>query len=263
MKISGAVAVVTGASSGIGRATAVELAKRGATVAVMARRPEKLEATADACRSHQAESFAVVGDVARSEDCEAAARLVEERLGRADILVNNAGVSIHRDVTTTSVDEVEGLMRVNFLGAVQMVAQFLPGMIERRRGSIVNVGSVAGQVPTPKEAAYGASKAALHHWTHVLGIDLHGTGVHAGVLSPGPIDTEIWELDGPDTRYRGRKYPPEVVAAGAVRMIENELAHVTVPRQYGAVGPAYGLPLLGRAIRRGLVRYEASGSGEE
>lgn len=259
MEISRSVAVVTGASSGIGRSVAAELAGRRATVVVVARRERELEETAELCRRSSPDSFAVVADVADRVDSEKVGMAVHERLGRADILVNNAGISMHKDIRQTSVDDVQRVLGVNFLGAVNMMAQFLPGMLERGRGSIVNVGSVAGQVPTPKEVAYGAAKAALHYWTHGLAVDLHGTGVHVGLLSPGPIATEIWAKDETPSSYRGRMYPPEVVAAGLVRMVEKELVHLTVPRRYGAVGPLYTIPLVQRAIRWGLVRFEEAG----
>lgn len=260
VQIAGSVAVVTGASSGIGRAVAVDLAARGAVVAVVARRQRELEETADLCRRSHPDCLALVGDVAAREDCEKVAGIVHERFGRADIVVNNAGISSHKDVRDTTIEDVQRLIAVNFLGAVNLTTQFLPGMVQRGRGFIVNVGSVAGTLPNPKEAAYGASKAALHNWTHGLRIDLHGTGVHAGLLSPGPIDTEIWEKDETPSSFDGKKHPPEVVAAGAARMIEKELVHLTVPRRYGAVGPMYNLPLVGRAMRWGLVRFEEAGS---
>lgn len=259
MRIPGAVAVVTGASSGIGRAVAVELAARGATVVGVARRELELERTLGTCRRHQPASFALVADVAVPADCRRVGAEVGERLGRADILVNNAGIPLHRDVRDTSPEDVEAVMRVNFLGPVHLTARFLPGMLERRRGSIVNVGSVAGQVPNPKEAAYGASKAALAHWTHGLAVDLHGSGVHVGLCSPGPIDTEIWAKNVVPSSYYGRKFPAGMVAAGVAAMIEKELVQLTVPRRFGAVGPLYGLPGVGRLMRRGLVGFEQAG----
>jgi short-subunit dehydrogenase len=150
-------------------------------------------------------------------------------------------------------------MRINFLSAVQTTMAALPGMVERRRGSVVSITSVAGYIPNPNESAYGASKAALHLWSHGLGVDLHGTGVHVGVLSPGPIDTPIWALDETPSSYTGKKYAPEVVAIGVVKMIEGETAHATVPRRFGAVGPMYALPLVGRAVRRGLIAFDQRG----
>ncbi|HEX9549390.1 MAG TPA: SDR family oxidoreductase [Acidimicrobiales bacterium] len=259
MKIQGRVAIVTGASSGIGRAVAVDLARRGASVVAVARREAELEATADACRRPSPDSFAEVADVARAGDCQKVVDAAVRRLGRVDVLVNNAGISMHKDVRQTSPADVERVMSVNFLGAVTMTSLVLAGMVERREGWIVNVTSVAGQIPSPKEAAYGASKAALHMWTHGLNVDLAGTGVHAGVLSPGPIDTEIWGKDETPSSYQGRKYPAELVAGQLARMVERDLVQRTVPRLYGVFGPLYALPVTGRLLRWGLVEFEMAG----
>jgi short-subunit dehydrogenase len=251
MKIEGAVAVVTGASSGIGAATALELSRRGATVVVTARRVDELERTAEACRAFAPSSLAVAADLAMPGEGERVVSRAVAALGRVDIVVNNAGISLHRSGLETTAAEVEQLMQVNFLSAVRTTMAALPGMVERGRGSVVNVTSVAGYLPNPRESAYGASKAALSRWSHGLAIDLHGAGVHVGVLSPGPIDTPIW-----DTDYRGRKYPPELVARAIATMIDKGIAHMTVPRRYGAVGAMYGLPLVGRVMRRGILSYE-------
>jgi short-subunit dehydrogenase len=259
MRIEGSSAIVTGASSGIGRAIAIDLARRGATVMVTARRQVELEATAALCREHQPRSFAIVADVAQPVDCEAALTEAYERFGGVDILVNNAGVSMHQHALDTSAADVARIMGINFLGAVNMTVPLLPHLVQRGRGSIVNVTSVAGYLPNPKESAYGASKAALHLWTHGLGVDLAGTGVHAGVLSPGPIDTEIWGKDETASSYAGAKFPPSIVATAVARMIEKETRMVTVPRRFGAVGPMYALPLFGRAVRAGLIRFEDAG----
>ena len=254
MKIAGSVALVTGASSGIGAAVAVELARRGATVVGTARREQELEATADECRRHAPASLAITADLAVADDCERIVAEAVERLGRVDIVVNNAGITLHRHAMQTTADDVERVMAINFLAPVRTTMAALPGMVERGRGSVVNVTSVAGAIPNPKESAYGAAKAALHLWSHGLAVDLTGTGVHVGDLSPGPIDTPIWDFDE-DATYTGRKYPPSVVAEGAARMIEQELVQLTVPRQYGAVGALYGLPGVNRAIRKGLVDF--------
>lgn len=260
MKINGAVALVTGASSGIGAATAVDLARRGAIVVVVARREAELEATAVSCRTHTGNSFAVTADLALAGEGERVVGSAEAKLGCVDIVVNNAAISLHRHALKTSAADVERVMAVNFLSAVRTTTAALPGMVDRGRGSIVNVTSVAGYVPSPSEAAYGASKAALNLWSHGLAIDLAGTGVHVGVLSPGPIDTPIWELDETPSSYKGRKYPPELVAAAVAKMVEQKIAHMTVPRRYGMYGPMYALPVLGRMMRRGLVAFERKGA---
>ena len=261
VRIAGSVALVTGASSGIGEAVAIDLARRGATVAVVARRADALEETAAACRQHSARSCAVVADLAEPDAADRVVDEVRDRVGPIGILVNNAGISLHRHALLTKPADVERVMQVNFMAAVRTTMAVLPDMAREGRGSVVNVTSVAGYIPNPKESAYGASKAALHLWSHGVAIDLHGTGVHVGVLSPGPIDTEIWGKDENPSSYRGRKYPPQVVADAVARMVQKELAFVTVPRRFGAMGPLYALPLVSRAVRRGLVAFEAGGEG--
>ncbi len=180
-------------------------------------------------------------------------------LGRVDVLVNNAGISLHRSAIDTPAADVERVLQVNFLVAVRATMAALPGMLERRSGSVVNITSVAGFIPNPNESAYGASKAALHLWSHGLAVDLYGTGVHVGEISPGPIDTPIWDFDETPSSFDGRRFPPQVVADAIARMIEEGTVHATVPRRFGAVGPMYTLPLLGRAVRRGLIAFEHRG----
>jgi short-subunit dehydrogenase len=254
MTFSDQVAVVTGASSGIGAAVATDLAARGARVVAVARRADRLAATVEACRASSPESVAHPADVSSRDACEEVIRGAETRSGRVDILVNNAGISMHKNAARTSVDDIERVMAVNFFGSVYLTMATLPGMLERGSGAIVNVTSVAGYVPNADEAAYGASKAALSRWSHGLAVDLAGTGVHVGVLSPGPIDTEIWSLDE-ELSYTGRLYPPAVVAEAVAKMIERRLTHLTVPRRYGAVGALY--PMFGRTMRWGIRRYDA------
>jgi NAD(P)-dependent dehydrogenase (short-subunit alcohol dehydrogenase family) len=254
MDFSGQVAVVTGASSGIGAATAVRLADLGVTVIGVARREDRLAETIARCRRHAPDSVAHVGDVSSQATAAAVVARAERDFGRLDIIVNNAGISPGEDVRHRAVEDAERIMAVNFFGPVYVCGAALPGLLARRRGSIVNVTSVSGYVPAPGEPAYGASKAALSRWSHGLAIDLHGSGIHVGVVSPGPIDTEIWD-HGPEP-YKGKLYGPEVVADGVVRMIEHRLVHLTIPRRFGVVSALY--PLVGRPMRWGLRRYAAS-----
>jgi len=255
MKISGKVAIVTGASSGIGRAVAFELAGRGATVASVARRENELAATVEQCRRSTPASFDLVEDLSSREACERTVSTVLDRCGRVDIVVNNAGISIRKPAVETTVEDVERVMRINFFAPVYLTLAALPGMLERRAGSVVNITSVAGYLPNPKESAYGASKAALSMWSHGLAVDLHGTGVHIGVVSPGPIATEIWDKDEYAASYTGKLYPPEVVAVAVARSIEQGHVQRTAPRKFGIPQMLY--PIFGGAMRRGLRRYDA------
>jgi short-subunit dehydrogenase len=252
----GATVVVTGASAGIGAATALAFAQRGANVVGVARRADRLADAIGACERAGARALAVAGDVAVVGDAERVLAAAQEAFGPVDVVVNNAGIGLHKNAADTTVEEIERVFAVNFFGAVRMTMAALPGMLERRRGSIVNVTSVAGYLPNPNESGYGATKAALSLWSHGLGVDLAGRGVHVGVLSPGPIDTEIWGLDGSGATYSGKLYPPSVVAEAAVEMVEKGIVHRTAPRAYGAVGAVY--PLVGRPMRWGLRRYAAA-----
>jgi short-subunit dehydrogenase len=252
MEIRGSVAVVTGASSGIGEAVAVALAAKGATVAGIARRVDRLEAVIARCAAHTPGALAIPADVGDGAQAEHAIHVAEQSLGRIDILVNNAGISPGEDPLHNLVDDAYRVMTVNFFGAVHTTAAVLDGMVARGKGSIVNVTSVAGYVPNPGEAAYGASKAALSRWSHGLAVDLHDKGIHVGVLSPGPIATEIWDTNG-TAHYDGKLYPASMVADGIVRIIERGITHMTVPRRFGAVGVLY--PLAGAPMRWSLRRY--------
>ena len=244
--------MVTGASSGIGATVATDLARRGATVAAVARRKDKLDEVVEQCRQYAAASMSVPADVSSRAECERAIREVEDRFGRVDIIVNNAGISIHRNAARTTADDVERLMAVNFFAPVYLTTAALPGMLDRKQGAVVNITSVAGYVPNPGEAAYGAAKAALSLWSHGLAVDLYDTGVQLTVVSPGPIDTEIWALDE-ELSYDGKLYPPQVVADAVAAAVENGWVHRTVPRRYGLVGALY--PIFGRPMRWGLRRY--------
>jgi NAD(P)-dependent dehydrogenase (short-subunit alcohol dehydrogenase family) len=252
--LDGRVAIVTGASSGIGAAVARELASRRATVVGVARRGDRLAQVVEECQADSPSSTAHVADVGVEEACRDVVQTAEERFGRVDVIVNNAGISIHRHAVSTPPEDVARLMAVNFFGPVNLTMAALPGMVDRGEGWVINVTSVAGYVPNPGESAYGASKAALSRWSHGLNVDLAGTGVHVGVLSPGPIDTEIWGLDETVT-YNGKLYPPAVIAKGVSKMIDRRLTHLTVPRQYGMVGALY--PLFGRPMRWGMRKYES------
>ena len=255
MEIAGGVAVVTGASSGIGASVATDLARRGATVAAVARRKDRLDEVVEQCRTFAAASMAVPADISSRAECERVIQEVEDRFGRIDIIVNNAGISIHRNAARTTADDVERLMAVNFFAPVYLTTAALPGMLNRHHGSVINVTSVAGYVPNPGEAAYGAAKAALSLWTHGLAVDLHDTGVQVSVVSPGPIDTEIWSLDE-ELSYNGKLYPPQVVADAVADAVDKGWVHRTVPRRYGAVGVLY--PSMGRPMRWGLRRFAAA-----
>ncbi len=253
MDVKRSVAIVTGASSGIGAATAEALARQGSRVVAVARRKDRLDEVVERCRAHSPDSFAHPADIGDRDSAEGIVAAVHERFGHADILVNNAGMPHRVRASEASVEDIDEVMRVNFLGAVWVTMAALPSMLERRFGGVVNVTSVAGVMPVPNEAGYGASKAALSRWSEGLAVDLADTGVYVGVVAPGPIDTEIWDRGKGEAHYKGRLYPPTVVADAIVGALRHERPYVTAPRQYGVVTASYSL--LRRPIRAGMQRF--------
>ena len=230
LPIAGTRVLVTGASSGIGAATAVLLAERGATVGLVARRAERLDAVLDRCRPHAPDSRRWAVDLA---DPAAVARLAGEAwdaLGGLDVLVNNAAVPMRRPAPRLTADDVARVVHTNLLSPVQLTLALLPGMIAGARGVVVNVSSLAGRVGVPNEAAYCASKFGLCGWSEALAIDLAGTGVGVRLVLPGAIDTEIWDQPGNDPPvYDGPKEPPETVAAAVAAAIEGDAFETYVP----------------------------------
>jgi short-subunit dehydrogenase len=191
MSFTGRTAVVTGASSGIGRALAKELARRGARVGVTARRTDRLDELAREVRAAGGTIEAAPADVADRPALLAAVRSMEAKLGPTDLLIANAGMGGHTGARQMNVPVVEEILRVNFLGVVYAVEAVLPGMIDRKRGHVVGISSLAAYKGLPGSAAYCASKAAVNAYLEGLRIELHGTGVAVTAVCPGFVRTAI------------------------------------------------------------------------
>jgi len=215
-------ALVTGASSGIGAATARLLASTGTTVALVARRADRLEAVAADCRTTAPGSRWWSADLADPAAAGGLALDVWDELGPIDVVVNNAGIPLRRPVERLTPSDVERAMTVNFFSPVAITLALLPRLLERGSGTVVNVSSLGGRIPILHEAAYCASKFALAGWSEALATDLVGTGVDVRLVLPGPIDTEIWDQAGNDPAdYSGPLVPPEEVASGIVACIDS------------------------------------------
>ena len=227
----GKVAIVTGASSGIGKAVALDLARRGTTVIGAARRKELIDEVADQCRRTAPDSSGAVVDVSDREATEQLCRAALERHGHVDVLVNNAGIPQRIHASRVTVEDVENVMRINFFGAVYPTLALLPSMLERKSGHIVNVGSVAGRVGSPRESAYAASKFAMSGWSEVLAADLTDTGVKVHLIVPGAIDTEIWRKVQEPASYSGKFIPPQAIADAVRECLERGTFERWVPRR--------------------------------
>jgi NAD(P)-dependent dehydrogenase (short-subunit alcohol dehydrogenase family) len=209
------VAVVTGASAGIGRAVAAAYAAEGAKVVLAARNQEKLAAVAGAIQAAGGAALAVPTDVTSESEVANLFRRAVETFGRVDLLVNNAGVSIGGPPDELTLEAWQKVIDVNLTGAFLCSREALRVMKPQRSGRIINVGSVSAKVPRRNSAPYAASKFGLEGLTRSFALDAREFGVSVSILQPGNTESELW---------RGR----EEIAAREGLMPAEELARVAV-----------------------------------
>lgn len=266
MNIEGSVAVVTGASAGIGRSIAAELARRGATVYAVARREEELTSLADEVGGIKA----LVADVTERGDRD---RIVREP-GDIDILVNNAGAGWAGALADMTADDVDRLVQLNLVAQVELCRRVAPDMAARGSGHIVNMGSMLGFVPGPPLTVYSAIKAATDAFTQGLRRELKGTGVDVTLIAPGPIKgTEALQNSGEseardtlETLFELVGATPEDVAAAVIGAIEHPgrpgSRDISVPRVAGlsrfaeVPGVSWSLDQAFAALRKAGVKLK-------
>jgi 3-oxoacyl-[acyl-carrier protein] reductase len=234
MELKDAVCIVTGSASGIGAASAILLASKGARVVVnYSKSEDAARATVDACQAAGAAALLVQADVAQDADCRRLAQAALDRWGRIDALVNNAGTTKfadHADLDALSAEDFQRIYSVNVVGTYQMVRACAPAMKRSGCAAVVNVSSIAGKNGMGSSMAYAASKGALNTLTMSLARVL-GPEIRVNAVCPGMVDTKwLREGYGPryaaiETRYRqgtalGRPGKPEEVAAVIVWLIE-------------------------------------------
>ena len=226
------VVLVTGASSGIGRALAVELGRRGARVGLTARRAEELLKVAEEVERAGGDALALAADVRNSAEINGVAERVRESWGRIDVLVANAGMSTTTAATKLQAAEAADVITINVIGVVNSVAAVLPGMLARRAGQLVAISSLASFRGMPKSGAYSASKAAVSTFFESLRVDLSKSGVGVTVIHPGFIRT-------PMTANRKTKLPfllePDDAARRILRAIERHARTYAFPWQLASL----------------------------
>jgi NADP-dependent 3-hydroxy acid dehydrogenase YdfG len=191
MKGEGRSAVVTGASSGVGAAIAEALGRLGWSVAIGARRADRLAETARAIEGAGGRAVVAHLDVTRADSIEEFYATAEGALGAIDVVVNNAGIGVPGRIHELAIAEIEAELATNLLGSMLVTRRALPSMIERRRGDIVFVSSMNSVVPRPFQAGYTAAKAGVEGFAAALRLDLEGTGVRAITLRLGPTRSEF------------------------------------------------------------------------
>ncbi len=215
--------LITGSSSGIGRALALELARRHAKLVLTARRATRLKEVVRAVRQAGSEAVDVPGDLTDRTLPRALMDAAQQHYGGLDVLVNNAGIGGIGTFASADAERLRQIMEVNFFAPAELIRQALPLLRASSDAAIVNVGSVLGHCAVPKKSEYCASKFALHGFTDALRAELAAEGIDVVLVSPSTTDSEFFSQalrsDG-DAAENRRRMSPEVVARHVVRAIE-------------------------------------------
>ncbi len=253
-------ALITGASSGIGKAIARELARRGHGVALVARRADRLESLAVELRAAGVQAHVLAADLSdRGARAALPDRIAELGL-TADVLVNNAGFSTMGPVATSDPLAELDMIEVDVMAVADLCSRFLPAMVKRDRGAVLNVASTGAFQPLPGQAAYGAAKAFVLSYSESLSGELRGTGVQVSVLCPGPVETGFGERAGLSKEDAEAALPKflwesaEAVAAAGVEALAKGRV-VAIPGRANQAGAILGrftphrllIPLLARS----------------
>lgn len=216
--LQGKVVLITGASSGIGRATAIEFHRAGSRVVVAARSKDKLDALADELGRDRV--LPVKMDVTSEADRKSVLAAAREALGSIDVLVNNAGWATFGTVQRIPIDNVEKMVALNFIAPVALAREVIPEMIQRGSGQVINISSVVGFQAIPRMTVYSATKAALNGFTNGLRMELKGTGVDVLLVAPGSTNTPFFDsaaaFDASAARVGETQYTPQRVARAIV-----------------------------------------------
>lgn len=235
MDIKDRVIVITGASNGIGKQMALDLAARGAVVVGCGRSMPRLKETLKEVRRVSPASLMIGCDVSDAEQVQGMIAKIIADFDRIDVLVNNAGVGMRKPFAETPLEIIEEITRVNYLGAVYCTHAVLPSMIARGSGHIVNISSVAGLIGTLNMGAYCASKFAMNGWSESLYYELKPLGVHVSIVCPGPVATDFAR----DFRDSEPKSPPhwtvapEAVSRAVIQVLDSKRFEIVLSR-----GPA-------------------------
>ncbi|MBM2615044.1 SDR family oxidoreductase [Actinoplanes sp. LDG1-06] len=227
MRFTGQTALITGASSGIGVAYGKEFAARGADLVLVARGEEPMQRLADEIRSQYGRKVEVIpADLGVPGAVERLAAQIAERGLTIDVLVNNAGFGLHGDLVEADPTRLTAMVQLNCVALVDLTRRFLPGMVSRRRGAVVNVASTAAYQPVPHLAVYAATKAFVLSFTEALHAEVKQSGVRVLAISPGATETQFFEVAGEKAAFGRRRNVRQVVASTMQALSRNRPSRI-------------------------------------
>ena len=266
MNFKDKVIVITGASSGIGEASAEEFAKRGANIVLVARRKDKLEKVEKSLTKYPVKILSLICDVSEKEQVKKMVEKVLETFPQVDVLINNAGFVIYGKVEELSIEDVESQMQTNYFGTIYCTKLFLPHFLKQNSGHIVNVASVGGSFGVPGIATYCATKFALLGFSEGLHHELHETNVGVTVVSPIMVRTNLF--DHPSfknfTKYAtGISLSAETVAKAVLKAADSPRLEIVVPSVvrigiwFKQTFPFIVNPIIGNVFRKQLDKRDS------
>jgi len=231
MDFKNKVVLITGASSGIGKETAKQFAIRGSHVILVARRKHRLEQIAEDLKKFNTSILVCECDIANKVEVEEMSKIVLEKFDSIDILVNNAGFAIYGSVYDLTIEEIESQMQTNYFGMIYCIKNFLPSMIKKKSGHIVNVASVAASIGLPGIASYCASKFAMLGFSEGLKNELRGIGIGITVVSPIMVRTEFFNQPSFEKipKYSPISISDKTVAKAILRAANSPRLEIIVP----------------------------------
>ncbi len=252
--------LITGTSSGIGKQTAIEFAKLGANIVLVARRKEKLDELANELEKFNVTTFVCQCDVSSKEQVKKMSKTVLEKFDSIDVLVNNAGFAIYGSVKDLSIDEIESQMETNYFGMMYCIKNFLPSMLDKKSGHIVNVASVAASFGLPGIASYCASKFAMLGFSEGLKHELHGTGVGVTVVSPIMVRTDFFDHPSFEKmpKYSPTSLSSKTVAKTILKAANSSRLEIIVPSVVRSAVwlkhtfPYFINPIMGKSFKKQL-----------
>ena len=265
MDFKNKVVLITGASSGIGKQTAIEFAKLGSSIILVARRKNKLEQVENELKQFNVNTLVCVCDVSKKDQVEELSKIVLQKFDSIDILVNNAGFVIYGSVSDLSINEIESQMETNYFGMIYCVKNFLPLMLKKKSGHIVNVASVGASFSVPGVSSYCATKFAMLGFSEGLKHELYGTGVGLTVVSPIMVRTPLFEHPSFTNFSKfstGVSLSSETVAKTIIKASNSSRLEIVVPSVARAAiwfkqtFPFLINPIIGRIFRKQLTKKD-------